>query len=432
MISQFLASVNVKNGSEIWLGGRQMDFHNFNWGDGSLFNYSYWEHGEPSFPTEKCIEMSWRNGRWNDISCRLKRAVLCERQVTSRSYLKPNLYQPTTCLDLGSQNCTTVAPAPSPAQLNPSYGSVTSLTTTLLPATASASPLLSGHASDVHQTSAGSVSRPSASSHAAGTASEIATGNASVIPAQDLQTSNDHMQPNATPADHPVNLTQHGTQSETPQVSATVDLAAPNNPTEMAPKVNEFIMTPEDRPIKVITSIIHREQQTAPQLLSEVAMVGKAAPIEQSSNGTKPPTTTAPTESHIQSNRQQPTQSDPQVLQQSNSSTTEFIHYNLPQPDTFSTGTGSTTQTISAAPAAVIAAPSQVDSSQGVNQGAANQMGSQSVTERVNATEIKSLMDKLKPPTQSATAEQQTPFDGSTTSEQPKVDSNTKQQTNAP
>jgi len=108
MISQFLASVNVKNGSEIWLGGRQMDFHNFNWGDGSLFNYSYWEHGEPSFPAEKCIEMSWRNGRWNDINCRLKRAVLCERQVSSRHHMKPNLYQPTTCLD---SNCTTSSAA---------------------------------------------------------------------------------------------------------------------------------------------------------------------------------------------------------------------------------------------------------------------------------------------------------------------------------
>lgn len=104
MISQFLASVNVKNGSEIWLGGRQMDFHNFNWADGSMFNYSYWEQGEPNFPAEKCIEMSWRNGRWNDINCRLKRAVLCERQVASRHQLtKPNLYQPTICLD---SNCT--------------------------------------------------------------------------------------------------------------------------------------------------------------------------------------------------------------------------------------------------------------------------------------------------------------------------------------
>lgn len=112
MISQFLSSVNVKNGSEIWLGGRQMDFHNFNWADGSQFNYSYWEHGEPNFPAEKCIEMSWRNGRWNDISCRLKRAVLCERQVTSRHHIKPILYQPTTCLE---SNCSLPVTQTSPA-----------------------------------------------------------------------------------------------------------------------------------------------------------------------------------------------------------------------------------------------------------------------------------------------------------------------------
>lgn len=127
MISQFLASVNVKNGSEIWLGGRQMDFHNFNWGDGTLFNYSYWEHGEPNFPAEKCIEMSWRNGRWNDINCRLKRAVLCERQVSSRALSKPilpqqtnpnpNLYQPTSITCLESANCTTSFSTPPTNQI---------------------------------------------------------------------------------------------------------------------------------------------------------------------------------------------------------------------------------------------------------------------------------------------------------------------------
>lgn len=128
MISQFLSSVNVKNGSEIWLGGRQMDFHNFNWGDGSQFNYSYWEHGEPNFPAEKCIEMSWRNGRWNDINCRLKRAVLCERQVTSRHHIKPILYQPTTCLE---SNCSVPATQTSP----------TSDSSALAPITSASSPI---------------------------------------------------------------------------------------------------------------------------------------------------------------------------------------------------------------------------------------------------------------------------------------------------
>lgn len=118
MLTQFLASVNVKNSSEIWIGGRQMDFHNFNWADGSLFNYSYWEQGEPNFPSERCIEMSWRNGRWNDISCKLKRAVLCERQLT-RQPIKPFHYQPSICL-LDS-NCTTTTFSPSqssPAQIS--------------------------------------------------------------------------------------------------------------------------------------------------------------------------------------------------------------------------------------------------------------------------------------------------------------------------
>lgn len=110
MLTQFLASVNVKNGSDIWVGGRQMDFHNFNWADGSIFNYSFWEQGEPNFPPERCVEMSWRNGRWNDISCKLKRAVLCERQLT-RPPAKPFHYQPSSeCLLDSNCSITTISP----------------------------------------------------------------------------------------------------------------------------------------------------------------------------------------------------------------------------------------------------------------------------------------------------------------------------------
>lgn len=246
MISQFLASVNVKNGSEIWLGGRQMDFHNFNWGDGSLFNYSYWEHGEPSFPAEKCIEMSWRNGRWNDINCRLKRAVLCERQVTSRHHVKPNLYQPTTCLDLS--NCTS-----------------TSQTVTLT-AAPSAVPIASGTGQQ------GTVN-----------GSELAIATA---PGDPTDQPNQHVTTNTTSLLNDNNSTIESTTNN------TRSLSSPGGAT------TELMLPPDDKPIKVITSIMNGERQTvASSAPAELVPFLNVTSVSSDANGTS------------------------------------FIHYNLPPPD---------------------------------------------------------------------------------------------------
>lgn len=243
MISQFLASVNVKNGSEIWLGGRQMDFHNFNWGDGSLFNYSYWEHGEPNFPAEKCIEMSWRNGRWNDINCRLKRAVLCERQVTSRHQIKPNLYQPTTCLD---SNCTASA------------GSSAASTIADQPA------LIGG--AGVQQ--------------AAGLPDQVVDSARLPITGQNGSSAfNSHQQAMAS-------LEQSGNSS----LMGLLNRTSANGEANM-------MLPPDDRPIKVITSIMHREQPTVEPLLLPPALQPNETLSGEQQNGTN-----------------------------------TFIHYNLPPP----------------------------------------------------------------------------------------------------
>lgn len=233
MISQFLASVNVKNGSEIWLGGRQMDFHNFNWGDGSLFNYSYWEHGEPNFPAEKCIEMSWRNGRWNDINCRSKRAVLCERQISNRHHIKPNLYQPTTCLE---SNCTT--PTSLSSQTNQSD-------LVLLDAPPSAAPT-------VLLSNSGSPSGVSLS----GTTS-TATLNDPVAPVQNLS------------------LPTLSSQNE---ASANSSVITNRTLSQQIASVNEegLVLDPDDKPIKVITSIMNRDQLSVEPFTSFDGTVGEA------------------------------------------------------------------------------------------------------------------------------------------------------------
>lgn len=232
MISQFLASVNVKNGSEIWLGGRQMDFHNFNWGDGSLFNYSYWEHGEPNFPAEKCIEMSWRNGRWNDINCRLKRGVLCERQMSQRNHItgKPNLYQPINCLD---SNCSTPLIGQSGAQSSNANTQV---------------------GSEFHLHTPNELGISQAANH------------------------------NST---HQEVTTQSNVSSAT--------LTSVTNRTNSASPVDEshIMLPPDDKPIKVITSIMHRDQ---PQLDPTFeALANGTASVDANTNNT-------------------------------------FIHYNLPPP----------------------------------------------------------------------------------------------------
>lgn len=443
MISQFLASVNVKNGSEIWLGGRQMDFHNFNWGDGSVFNYSYWEHGEPSFPTEKCIEMSWRNGRWNDISCRLKRAVLCERQVTSRMYLKPNLYQPTTCLDL-AQNCTTNAPASSSSS-SPSSpsGSIVSLTTTS-PASILSSASPSSHAApDVHQTMAGSFANSSSKSSASGSnvlttsssVGDLATGNGTIIRIpMDLQGNadiiNSNAQTNPSPGgDHSPSYGTTGNFSSEQQLNSQIspaDIATTGD--IAAPKVNEFIMAPEDKPIKVITSIMHREQQSPVQLLPE-AMIGKSAPIEN-----LPPNVSGVQVNHnlpavpSSDSKVQPQQrnTQPNGQKQNNSSTTEFIHYNLPPPDQISSNIKWTTQTT---PALTknnkTALNNDSTEDQSTSMTTSSLTTNSGVSGKANTPEIYSLIDKLKPPVTPTSDQRLLPSNGTTTtSEKPKEDSN--------
>jgi len=272
MISQFLTSVNVKNGSEIWLGAKQMDFHSFNWGDGSLFNYSYWEQGEPSFPAERCIEMSWRNGRWNDINCRLKRAVLCERQVASRHHLKPNLYQPTTCLNLDS-NCTGIGNSMMSLQ-GPSSGPSIQLTGTLSvpPPVSSGDQILTAVVQE--QTTARSSHEPS-------------TTNTS-IQLESLLTN-----------------------------KSRGDLATV---LEQQPSPG-LVLPPDDQPIKVISSIMNRKEnhqpvkQTAEQLMTTTS----------EHNGTLAATISG--ENQVSNNTK---------LAASNNSTASaanFTQYNLPPPD---------------------------------------------------------------------------------------------------
>uniref|UniRef100_A0A6G1SMW1 Macrophage mannose receptor 1 n=1 Tax=Aceria tosichella TaxID=561515 RepID=A0A6G1SMW1_9ACAR len=232
MISQFLASVNVKNGSEIWLGGRQMDFHNFNWGDGSLFNYSYWEQGEPSFPAEKCIEMSWRNGRWNDINCRLKRAVLCERQLSSRHLMKQNqpanpnnLYhnQPAACL--GESNCTGIS-STSMMSTNGEPAVVSSLS----PGSGFSTQQLNGSNSDL----------------------SFSQGASSMFDQQSEQ----------------ANRTGGGVM----------------NSTASSPDGVNFMLQPDDKPIKVIASIMNHDKNSPLDVPPELAAPAAAIVVDQLTN----------------------------------------------------------------------------------------------------------------------------------------------------
>ena len=53
------------------------------WSDGSPFDYSYWDTGEPSdnAGVQNCIEMYGSVGGWNDLSCSKERGFVCKKEL---------------------------------------------------------------------------------------------------------------------------------------------------------------------------------------------------------------------------------------------------------------------------------------------------------------------------------------------------------------
>ena len=87
-----LKGMGLNNYHKIWLGGTDKEEEGaWSWSDCTPFDYTSWGNKQPSNGGghEDCMEMiggSYK-GKWNDISCRVKRDFLCsQRKCIGRLY----------------------------------------------------------------------------------------------------------------------------------------------------------------------------------------------------------------------------------------------------------------------------------------------------------------------------------------------------------
>ena len=74
----------VKNGDlkSIWIGLNDIKTEgNFEWTDGTKFNYANWDEGEPnntSNTRQNCVQKpKWKGYRWVDTRCSNNRSFIC-------------------------------------------------------------------------------------------------------------------------------------------------------------------------------------------------------------------------------------------------------------------------------------------------------------------------------------------------------------------
>ena len=70
------------------------------WSDGSPFDYSYWDTGEPNdnAGVANCIEMLASSGGWNDLRCSQEHGFVCKKELGidfrfSLLFLRANIEQ---------------------------------------------------------------------------------------------------------------------------------------------------------------------------------------------------------------------------------------------------------------------------------------------------------------------------------------------------
>ncbi|XP_046328327.2 secretory phospholipase A2 receptor-like [Haliotis rufescens] len=79
---ELFANMTGQNETEIFLGGSEEDFTgDWRWVDGTSFNYSFWQEGQPEDEKEKnCLSVCFSTG-WGGPSCLKKKAFMCERKL---------------------------------------------------------------------------------------------------------------------------------------------------------------------------------------------------------------------------------------------------------------------------------------------------------------------------------------------------------------
>ncbi|XP_058889912.1 macrophage mannose receptor 1-like [Acipenser ruthenus] len=68
--------------SDMWIGMNDLEMQNyFIWSDGQLVRFTYWDSGRPTNHNtynKNCVEMLYKNGRWNDVSCSELNTYICK------------------------------------------------------------------------------------------------------------------------------------------------------------------------------------------------------------------------------------------------------------------------------------------------------------------------------------------------------------------
>eukprot|EP01084_Bolivina_argentea_P301812 520787_1 len=78
--SQQTAAIAARpESSDCWIGlNRQsLSFPNFEWSDGSVWNWNAWRSGDPGDGNEECVEIKDNTGEWNDNQCSVTNIAIC-------------------------------------------------------------------------------------------------------------------------------------------------------------------------------------------------------------------------------------------------------------------------------------------------------------------------------------------------------------------
>ena len=76
--------MNSRGLSYTWMGGNDVDEEgSWKWTDGSPFDFTFWDSGEPNNSgNEDCMHHGW-NGKWNDAPCSRTNTFLCSKKKSS-------------------------------------------------------------------------------------------------------------------------------------------------------------------------------------------------------------------------------------------------------------------------------------------------------------------------------------------------------------
>ncbi|XP_074498856.1 C-type mannose receptor 2-like [Sebastes fasciatus] len=89
----------VPAGENVWIG---LFRDSWKWSDGSNSSIRYWSAGQPNnyAGIQPCVAAHFDSGKWNDVSCDVKRAFICYSPPTTKQVIRLSLLKENPSLDL--------------------------------------------------------------------------------------------------------------------------------------------------------------------------------------------------------------------------------------------------------------------------------------------------------------------------------------------